>query len=123
MHRLALGDGAVAAGNRPASPDVVDAMLAAFEHRAAGALPARLLHALNAVLAAGGEAGPVHSAGLTFTHPTAGWSDTDLRVDGHDDPVGELGRLWALWQPQRADYITRGLHPASAPAYGVPGDQ
>ena len=26
-------------------------------------------------------------------------------------------------EPQRQDYITRGLHPASAPAYGVPGDQ
>ena len=29
----------------------------------------------------------------------------------------------AAWQPQREDYITRGLHPASAPAYGVAGDQ
>ena len=65
----------------------------------------------------------MHSAGLAVTHPTAGWADTDLRVDWHDDPIGELGRLWALWQPQRQDYITRGLHPASAPAYGVAGDQ
>ena len=56
-------------------------------------------------------------------HRAAGWADTDLRVDWHDDPIGELGRLWALWQPQRQDYITRGLHPASAPAYGVPGDR
>ena len=32
-------------------------------------------------------------------------------------------RLWALWQPQREDYITRGPHPASTPAYGEAGDQ
>ena len=98
-------------------------MLAAFGHNPADTLAARLLHALTAALSAGGEAGPVHSAGLAVTHPTAGWADTDLRVDWHDDPIGELGRLWALWQPQRQDYITCGLHPASAPAYGVPGDQ
>ena len=47
----------------------------------------------------------------------------DLRVDWHDDPIGELSRLWALWRPLREDYITRGLDPATAPAYGVPGDR
>jgi len=123
VHHLAFGAGAVAAGNLLASSDVISAMLATFEHDAAGTLAARLLRALTAALAAGGEAGPVHSAGLAVTHPTAGWADTDLRVDWHDDPIGELGRLWALWQPQREDYITRGLDPASAPAYGVAGDQ
>ncbi len=109
--------------NLLASTDVIDVMLAAFEHNPADTLAARLLHALTAALSAGGEAGPVHSAGLAVTHPTAGWAETDLRVDWHDDPIGELGRLWELWQPQRRDYITRGLDPASAPAYGVPGDQ
>ncbi len=122
-HHLACGDGAVAAGNLLASGDVIDAMLAAFAGNPAGTLAERLLHALAAALSAGGEAGPVHSAGLAVTHPTAGWAETDLRVDWHDDPIGDLGRLWALWQPQREDYITRGLDPASAPAYGVPGDQ
>jgi len=122
-HHLAIGDGAVAAGNLLASARVIDVMLAAFGRNPADTLAARLLHALTAALSAGGEAGPVHSAGLAVTHPTAGWADTDLRVDWHDDPIGELGRLWALWRPQRQDYITRGLDPASAPAYGVPGDQ
>jgi uncharacterized Ntn-hydrolase superfamily protein len=123
IHRLAVGAGAVAAGNLLAASDVIDVMLAAFEHEPAGPLAARLLRALTAALAAGGEAGPVRSAGLAVTHPTAGWAETDLRVDWHDDPIGELGRLWALWEPRRADYVTRGLDPASAPAYGVPGDQ
>jgi uncharacterized Ntn-hydrolase superfamily protein len=121
-HHIAFSDGAVAAGNLLATPHVVDAMLAAFQQSQADNLAARLLDAVTAALAAGGEAGPVHSAGLAVTHPTAGWAETDLRVDWHDDPIGELGRLWALWQPQREDYITRGLHPAIGPAYGVPGD-
>ena len=47
---------------------------------------------------------------------------TDLRVDWHDDPIGELHRLWAVWEPQKADYRIRGLHPTTAPSYGVPGD-
>jgi len=122
-HHLAIGADAVAAGNLLASADVIDVMLTAFEQNPADDLAVRLVHALTAALSAGGEAGPVHSAGLAVTHPTAGWADTDLRVDWHDDPIGELGRLWELWQPQRQDYITRGLDPASAPGYGVPGDR
>ena len=123
VHHTVLGQGAVAAGNLLASTAVIDALLGGYLHSQQDNLAARLLDGLRAALAAGGEAGPVHSAGLAVTHPTAGWADTDLRVDWHDDPIGELGRLWALWQPQRQDYITRGLHPASAPAYGVPGDR
>jgi uncharacterized Ntn-hydrolase superfamily protein len=122
IHRLAFGDGAVAAGNLLACGEVIDAMLAAFEGIPDELLHVRLLRGLTAALAAGGEAGPVHSAGLAVTHPTAGWADTDLRVDWHEDPVGELSRLWAMWQPLREDYITRGLRPASAPGYGVPGE-
>ena len=124
-HHLVLGDGAVAAGNLLASSDVIDVMLAAFgrqpgRHRS----PPGLLHALTAALSAGGEAGPVHSAGLAVTHPTAGWADTDLRVDWHDDPIGELGRLLGAMASRNATTTSpRGLHPASAPAYGVPGDQ
>ena len=123
VHHTVLGPGAVAAGNLLASTAVIDALLGGYLHSQQEDLAARLLDGLRAALAVGGEAGPVHSAGLAVTHPTAGWTDTDLRVDWHDDPIGELGRLWALWQPQRQDYITRGLHPASAPAYGVPGDK
>jgi uncharacterized Ntn-hydrolase superfamily protein len=122
-YHLVCGNGAVAAGNLLSSSVVIDGMLTAFENHPAGPLAARLLDALTAALSAGGEAGPVHSAGLAVTHPTAGWAETDLRVDWHDDPIGELRRLWALWEPQRQDYITRGLDPASAPAYGVPGDR
>lgn len=114
-------EGAAAAGNMLHDEGVVDALLDAYARSTALTLERRLLDGLSAALAAGGEAGPVHSAGLQVVEDVA-WPVTDLRVDWHDDPIGELRRLWAVWEPQKADYRTRGLDPTAAPSYGVPGD-
>jgi uncharacterized Ntn-hydrolase superfamily protein len=86
-------------------------MLAAFTERAGESLGDRLIAALAAGLDAGGETSPVRSAGLLIAG-SAPWPVTDLRVDWHDDPVGELARLWQRWQPQAESYIQRALHPA-----------
>ena len=40
------------------------------------------------------------------------WPVTDLRVDWHDDPVGQLARLWQIWQPQAESYVRRALRPS-----------
>jgi uncharacterized Ntn-hydrolase superfamily protein len=40
------------------------------------------------------------------------WPVTDLRVDWHDDPVGQLAGLWRIWQPQAESYVRRALRPA-----------
>jgi uncharacterized Ntn-hydrolase superfamily protein len=114
-------DGAVAAGNLLASTEVIDAMLDAFAATAAGDLEDRLLGALGAGLAAGGEAGPVRSAGVQVVESVP-WPVTDLRVDFSDDPFGELQALWELWRAQKSDYLIRALNPEAAPSYGVPGD-
>jgi uncharacterized Ntn-hydrolase superfamily protein len=115
---LALGEaagvrdsGAAAAGNLLADRAVPAAMLAAFTERAGESLGDRLIAALAAGLDAGGETSPVRSAGLLIAG-SAPWPVTDLRVDWHDDPVGELARLWQRWQPQAESYIQRALHPA-----------
>jgi uncharacterized Ntn-hydrolase superfamily protein len=121
IHAIAEGFGAVAAGNLLASPDVPAAMVAAFETAPEAPLGARLIAAMQAAVAAGGEAGPIHSAGLLVVRDVA-WAVADLRVDWHDDPVQALADLWELWAPQMDAYVTRALNPASAPAYGVPGD-
>ena len=122
IFNTAEGDGVVAAGNLLASPDVPVAMLAAFMAREEDDLGDRLVYALGMGLVAGGEAGPVHSAGLLIVDQVP-WPVADLRVDwSDDDPIGELARLWELWTPQMADYVTRALNPAAAPAYGVPGE-
>ena len=97
-------------------------MLAGYADSAAAAFEERLLDGLRAALAAGGEAGPVHSAGLVVVEDVP-WPVTDLRVDYADDPIGDLAELWQLWKPQKDDYRVRGLDPTCAPSYGVPGDQ
>jgi uncharacterized Ntn-hydrolase superfamily protein len=115
---LALGEaagvraaGAAAAGNLLADRGVPAAMLAAFTERAGECLGDRLIAALAAGLAAGGEISPVRSAGLVVAESVP-WPVTDLRVDWHDDPVGELAGLWLIWQPQAASYVQRALRPA-----------
>ena len=60
---------------------------------------------------AGGEVSPVRSAGLVIAESVA-WPVTDLRVDWHEDPVGELAGLWARWQPQAGSYVRRALRPS-----------
>lgn len=114
-------DNEAAAGNMLAGPGVIDALLQGYRASEAPAVEQRLLDGLAAALAAGGEAGPVHSAGLQVAEDVP-WPVTDLRVDWHDEPIAELHRLWAVWEPQKADYRVRGLDPTAAPSYGVPGD-
>jgi uncharacterized Ntn-hydrolase superfamily protein len=121
IHHQIVRDSVVAAGNLLADTVVVDAVAAGFS-AATGQLEERLLAALEAGLAAGGEAGPVRSAGLSVVRDVA-WRVTDLRVDWSDDPIGQLRELLGVWLPQRDDYVTRGLNPTVAPSYGVPGDE
>jgi len=117
----ALGPDAAAAGNLLANPDVPRCMIEAFA-AARGFLAERLLAALHAGLAAGGEAGPIHSAGLMVVRELS-WPIVDLRVDWTEaDPVAQLGRLWALFAPQMDAYVQRALDPGRSPSFGVAGD-
>lgn len=113
--------GVAVAGNLLASETVLPAMLAAFAATELPPLGDRLVAALQAAVAEGGEAGPVRSAGLLIAADPA-WPVTDLRVDWHDQPVQALAELWDLWKPQLAGYVTRALDPEAAPSFGVPGD-
>lgn len=112
----------VAAGNMLANDQVLLAMVQAFERDPQAFIADRLLAALEAGLAAGGEAGPVHSAGMKV-HDQDLWPCVDLRVDWSDDSVmHDLHSLWHKYQPQMQDYVTRARNPKQAPSYGVPGD-
>lgn len=122
-HRIKEAPDVVAAGNLLKNPDVPDHMVETFLREENAALGDRLIAAMQAALAAGGEEGPVHSVGMLLVRDVA-WPVADLRVDWHEsDPIGELARLWALWQPQMDAYVTRALNPSSSPSYGVPGDK
>lgn len=112
----------VAGGNMLANLGVLDALVdtaLATE----GPLERRLMAGLKAAVAAGGEEGPLHSAGLSVV-TDAGWRVTDLRVDWADnDPIAELEALLDRWMLERDDYVNRGINPHVAPSYGVPGDE
>jgi uncharacterized Ntn-hydrolase superfamily protein len=123
VHALAHGRDVVSAGNLLANLDIPAAIVAGFEALGDAAdLGDRVVAAMIAGLRAGGEAGPIRSCGLVMVDKVA-WPVADLRVDWHDAPLEELGRLWGVWQPQLTDYVTRALNPSSAPSYGVPGDE
>ena len=109
------------AGNLLASDGVPAAMAAAFD-ASSGDLGDRLVTVLRAARDAGGEAGPVHSAGLKLVRDVP-WPVADLRIDwSDDDPVERLAALWKLYKPQLEAYVTRALDPTAAPSYAVPGD-
>lgn len=115
-----VGD-AAAAGNLLAHAAVPTVVIGAFE-AASGHLAERLLEGVGAGLAAGGEAGPVHSAALLIMRDVA-WPIVDLRVDwSDDDPVAALGALWRRYAPEIEDYVQRALDPTRASSFGVPGD-
>jgi uncharacterized Ntn-hydrolase superfamily protein len=118
----AEGPDCVAAGNLLADSHVPLEMVGAFAALPNDELGGRLMAALAEGLRAGGEAGPVHSAGLVIVSDVP-WPVTDLRVDWSQDPVAELAALWRLWRPQADAYRLRALDPAAAPSYGVPGDE
>lgn len=121
-HAAAHGEGAVAAGNLLKSTDIPARMIEAFAG-ARGGLGTRLIAAMRAGLDAGGEAGPVHSAGLILVRDVA-WPVADLRVDWSDgDPIRDLERLWTIYEPQLEAYVTRALDPTAAPSFGVPGNR
>jgi len=116
----ALGADCAAAGNLLDNDGVPAAMIAAFE-ASTGHFAYRLLRALRAGAAHGGEAGPIHSAALLVVREVS-WPIIDLRIDWHEEPVHALGTLWNLYEPQVEDYVRRALDPAAAPTFGVPGD-
>ena len=121
IHHHVAGDGVVAAGNMLAGPATITELIRGYETSGAGEFEARLLAGLNAALTAGGEEGPVYSAGL-LVYRQVEWPETTLRIDWAQDPYSELTELWRIWEPQRDDYVRRALDPCAAPSFGVPGD-
>ena len=96
------GAGYAAQGNILVSGDTVDALAASFE-ASEGPLAERLLEALAAAQAAGGDKRGQQSAAVLVVERDGGYAgltDTlvDLRVDDHEAPIGELRRLYFLHQ-------------------------
>ena len=100
------GDNYCAQGNTLTGPDVVDAMARSFESTS-GPLAERLLDALDAAQAAGGDKRGMQSASLLILKPlagAAGYSDRvlDLRVDEHTLPLTELRRILGAFRARES---------------------
>jgi uncharacterized Ntn-hydrolase superfamily protein len=88
----AKGDGFSIAGNMLAGAAVLEDSAKAYLANAALPLARRLIAAMRAGEAAGGDKRGKQSAALLI-HGSEEWSDLDLRVDDHTDPLAELERL------------------------------
>ena len=103
------------AGNMLAGSAVVERTLAAFE-RAAGTLADRLLTALEAGEAAGGDKRGKQSAAMKIATRDP-YPDLDIRIDDHPDPLAELRRLHAVSQERFA--VFRRFLPGTDSPCGV----
>ena len=83
-------------GNMLAGEVVVSDTLAAVETEG-GDLPERLMRAMLAGESAGGDRRGRQSAAMVMV-TTEDFPDLNLRVDDHEDPLGELDRLLGIWR-------------------------
>jgi uncharacterized Ntn-hydrolase superfamily protein len=100
-------------GNLLAGPQVIEAMAATFE-AAPGDLATRLVYALAAGQAAGGDARGRQSAAVLVVRKNAGYLGLtdryiDLHVEDHPTPIRELNRLLDIRHAQMAASETRDL--------------
>jgi uncharacterized Ntn-hydrolase superfamily protein len=102
------------AGNMLAGAAVLDDTAAAYAENASLPFARRLIAAMRAGEAGGGDKRGKQSAALLI-HGTEEWPALDLRVDDHGDPLGELGRLeevsrerWVHFRP----YLPSRANPA-----------
>lgn len=109
-------------GNLLADAGVPRAIVDAFI-KSSGHIGDRLIVSLKAGLAAGGEAGPVRSAGMKIVDKVS-WPVADLRCDWTEEcPIESIATAWSVYKPQLDAYVSRALDPRAAPSFGVPGDE
>lgn len=118
----AQGRDVASGGNMLANDRVPQAIVNGFLN-SSGHLGDRLIAAMRAGLSAGGEAGPLHSAGMLMVDKLA-WPVAELRCDWTDDcPIEIVAAAWNVYKPQMYAYVQRAIDPRDAPSYGVPGDE
>ena len=109
------GDQYVAMGNKLSGGQVVEAMVRDFESSESKVLEERLLRAIEAGRDAGGQLEGQRSAALIIYHEES-YPWMDLRVDAHDEPVGELRRVYEVYRPMAPYYYElRPKDPGNTP--------
>ena len=98
------GDGYAVAGNMLVGEETITAMAGAYEANADQPFTERLVRALEAGQAAGGDKRGRQSAALKVMD-VEDYPMVDIRVDDHPDPVVELRRLWGLYNQGFGDVL------------------
>jgi uncharacterized Ntn-hydrolase superfamily protein len=112
-----VGAGGVSiAGNMLAGESTVAETLAVWKAKAGEPMPDRLMAAMLAGEQAGGDRRGKQSAAMVMV-TTEDFSDFDIRVDDHAEPLRELQRLLALWKVEGAPRV--GMAPSKANPSGV----
>lgn len=105
-------------GNMLTGPEVIAAMEAVFLGSESVELAERLLLALEAAQAVGGDKRGKQSAALLVYH-TEDYPWVDLRVDEHHHPVAELRRIWSIFLQQVRPFLA-GMPKKGEPAGPTP---
>jgi uncharacterized Ntn-hydrolase superfamily protein len=109
-----VGRDCAATGNILRNTGVVETMISRFEENEDQPLAERLMRAIEAGDAAGGELKQLKSAALLVVH-RENFPFVDLRVDLNSQPLVELRFLWELYQPTADTYVVRAVDPDKAP--------
>jgi uncharacterized Ntn-hydrolase superfamily protein len=112
IHAGYTGKACVSTGNFIANTDVPRAMVEAYEAASDLVFAERLLAAVDAGLAAGGETKPIMSAALLIADRES-WPLVDLRVDWAENPHVELRRLWDFYEPHQERFVKQVIAPSS----------
>ena len=104
------------AGNMLAGEATVTATLAAWKANTALAMPDRLMVAMEAGEAAGGDRRGKQSAAMVMV-TTEDFPDLNLRVDDHPEPLLELRRLLGVWKQEGVPRL--GIAPSKANPSGL----
>jgi uncharacterized Ntn-hydrolase superfamily protein len=100
-----MGVGFTCQGNILTGADVVAEMVRAFRESQGEELARRLIAALEAAQAAGGDSRGQQSAAILIgrhhpQYPEYGERYVDIRVDDHAEPIAELRRLYEMYETQ-----------------------
>lgn len=113
-----IGEGFAVQGNMLTGPAVVADMAAAFRASAGAPLDERLMRAMEAGDAAGGDKRGRQSASLRVQGAEE-YPDLDLRVDDHPRPIAELRRVLEIARLQLLPFV-EGMPKRGAPAGPAP---
>lgn len=114
VHSAHTGAGCVAAGNILRSTEVTRSMVAAFEADPQAQLAERLVRAMEAGYAAGGELKQLKSAALLVVERES-FPLVDLRVDYDPQPLVQLRWLWEIYEPSVKLFVDRAVRPDAVP--------